>query len=191
MSYATQVSRVSKKVEDIVVGDLVDREQADVPDPAVKVRSAKDGGQWTEWNISLNLTDRWGDINEYDAANKPLAALEQAEGLLERLREQMCDEMTFIVRKDGKFGLLYEEEFCSQESEGGAGDSSLHKPHAVVIMALLEGMAKLVERFPGVEFAVPRESEVIDDRPAAWAFVEDGLLDESRRTELAAALRGL
>ena len=52
-------------------------------------------------------------------------------------------------------------------------------------------MKPLAERFPGVLFAVPDESQVINDRPAAWAFVADGLLTAEQREELGKALLDL
>lgn len=116
--------------------------------------------------------------------------------LFERLCAQMWDECTFIVRKEGKFGILFEVEFCSQESEehAKAEDPDWYatlKPHAEVVNALLEGMQPLAERYSGVQFAVPDKSQVINDRPAAWAFVSDGLLSAEQREELGKALLDL
>jgi hypothetical protein len=108
----------------------------------------------------------------------------------------MWDECTFIVRKDGKFGIWLEAEFCSLESEEHAKEDdpdwyATLKPHAEVVKALLAGMTPLAERYPGVQFAVPDESHVINDRPAAWAFVPDGLLSAEQREELGKALLDL
>ena len=168
----------------------------DVPDPEVKVHPLGKPEEWEIWNISQNLTDRWGDINDYNASNKPLELLTDDKNLLERLRAQMWDELTFIVRKDGKFGILFEAEYCSLESEEHAKDNdpgwyATLKPHAEVVKALLEGMTPLAARFPGVQFAVPDESQVIEDRPAAWAFVPDGLLTDAQHEELGKALLDL
>ena len=93
------------------------RAAKDVPDPVVKVHPRGKPEDWEEWHISQNLTDRWGDINYHDGDNKPLELLEDDDDLLERLRAQMWDELAFVVRKDGKFGILFESEFCSLESE--------------------------------------------------------------------------
>ena len=65
------------------------------------------------------------------------------------------------------------------------------KPHTEVVKALLEGMHPLAEKFPNVQFAVPDEEVIINDRPAAWAFVPDGLLNKEQRKELGNALLGL
>ncbi|MDP3639527.1 MAG: hypothetical protein U0989_20440 [Azonexus sp.] len=65
------------------------------------------------------------------------------------------------------------------------------KPHAEVVKVLLDGMKLLAERYPDVQFAVPDESQVINDRPAAWAFVPDGLLSAEQREELGKALLDL
>lgn len=87
-------------------------------------------------------------------------------------------------------------EFCSQESKIQAKNDDADwyknlKPHAEIVELLLAGMALLVDRFPGVQFAVPNEVEIANDRPAAWAFVPDGLLTEEQREELGIALSSL
>lgn len=74
-------------------------------DPPVQVRIVDDPEAWSIWHISQNLTDRWGEINDTDAGNKPLEALTSTPGLLERLRAQLWGDICFVVRKDGKFGI--------------------------------------------------------------------------------------
>lgn len=150
-----------------------------VLDPIVKVRPVDDPDEFVEWRISQKLSDRWGEL-----------------GRLGPLRDQMWDESTFIVRKDGKFGILFEVEYCSQESEEDlrAEDPKWYaslKSQAEVIKTLLAGMKLLAEKFPGVQFGVPDEANIIQNRPAAWAFVADGLLNEQQREELGKALFGL
>lgn len=172
------------------------RAPRDVPDPDIQVRPVEMGGEWATWKISKNLTDRWGDLNNHDAENKPLDLLEDDDALFERLRDQRWGEITFVARKDGQFGILFEVEFCSQESEAHMQDNdpesyAEYKPHAEVVQALLNGMTPLQAQFPGVQFAVPDESQVIDDRPAAWAFVPDGLLTDEQREALGFALLDL
>lgn len=173
------------------------RQPRDVPDPIVRVQPVGLGGNQVDWKISQNLTDRWGDINDHNAESKPLELLTDDEPLFERLRNQMWDECTFIVRKDGTFGILFEVEFASIESEEAeklhhdpAWFSSL-KPHAEVVNALLKDMEPLANKFPGVQFAVPDESVIINDRPAAWAFVPDGMLTAEQREELGKAMLDL
>lgn len=165
-------------------------------DPQIKVREPAGNGEWSAWRISQNLTDRWGDINRYDEANKPLSLLEGTPGLLERLTAQMWGEITFVARKDGQFGLLFEIEFCSLESEKRDSEDSNEwsqtlKPHAQVVSTLLAGLQALAPQYPGVSFAVPDESQIVVARPAAWAFVADGLLTEDKRHALSHALRSL
>lgn len=164
---------------------------SDVPDPEIRVRLPGAPDEWVTWHISQNLTDRWGDFNYHNAAKKPLEPLEACPDLVARLREQMWDETCFIVRKDGRYGILFEVEYCSIESEGEAvaavyaKDGCPLKPHADMIRIINDAtLAKLARKFPGVEFAIPDESEVVDGRPALWAFVSDGLLNEDQREEL-------
>ena len=146
---------------------------------------------WTNWQINTNLTDRWGEINRFDEDNKPLEMLEN-DTFLEHLHEQMWAENTFIVRKDGKFGILFEVEYMSRESEAPYGDpEDRFPPHETVVRRLLTHMAPLAARFPGVSFCVPEESEIINDRPAAWAFVPDGHFSPEQREELGLALYDL
>ena len=59
------------------------------------------------------------------------------------------------------------------------------------IQTLLKGMEPLAQQFPGVKFGVPEVKWIIDDRPAAWAFVPDGLLDGQQRETLGKALLAL
>lgn len=168
--------------------------EENVLDPEVSVRTLAKPEEWAVWNISQNLTDRWGEINYHNASIKPLSVLENDSALLERLQKQMWDEITFVVRKDGKFGILFEAEFCSIESESTEdhpADESEYNPHLVVVKALLEGIAKLATEYPMVEFCIPHESQIINDRPAVWAFVADGVLSEEQRAALGSALLAL
>lgn len=171
----------------------VDRATGDVPDPAIRVLPVGGDGQWGEWKISTDLTDRWGEINENQWPRKPFVALLGSEGLLDCLREQMVDESTFVARKDGRFGLLFEVEYMSKESEGSHGEGVEYKlkNQATINQLLIDGMSRLVEQFPGVEFCVPTPEVVIYERPAAWAFMPDGALNEDQRNELARALSAL
>jgi hypothetical protein len=166
----------------------------DVPDPVVAVQPVGQAGKWVEWNISQNLTDRFGDVNPHNAANKPLELLEDNEALFEALLSQMWDECTFIVRKDGNFGILFEVEYASRESEGEDDNPDFLaklKSHDEVVDELLAAMVPLTEQFPGVLFAVPDRKVIINDRPAAWAFVPNGLLNDEQRKELGMALLSL
>ena len=164
-------------------------------DPAIRVReNAADPEAWSIWNITQNLTDRWGEINTHDAANKPLEELTEQPELLERLRSQMFDEQTFVVRKDEVFGLLVEVEFMSRESEPeeespAAGGNSPYKPHDHVIRALAAYLAALRNRYPGVPFCVPEEAHIVNHRPALWALLTDGQLDKLTREALGDATR--
>lgn len=158
--------------------------------PVVDVLLPENPSAWSKWNICQGLTDRWGELNYHNSHRKPLKELEENNVLLERLRAQMWDEITFIVQKDAKFGILFEVEYYSRESEGlidPVGCAKLDFHHQVV-ERIMNTLVKLEEQFPGVEFAVPDEQEIPEERPAAWAFVSDGLLSEDRLAELGRAL---
>lgn len=145
------------------------------------------------WNIEQNLSTRWGELNDYAAEGKPgLALLELDLDLLTRLRQQMWEESTFIVRKDNQFGLLFEVEFASKESEADdADDTREYRPHAEVIVALIDGLAKLARTYPQVQFSVPDASEIINDRPAVWGFFLLDALGENAREVVGQALHNL
>lgn len=159
-------------------------------DPLVNVRLSSNTYEWHQWNISQNLTDRWGNINYFRRSQKPLKSLQDDAELFERLLAQMWDEITFIVRKDGAYGLLFEVEHISRESESDLDPLGCENldPHVKVLSRLFEGIARLEKAFPGVEFAIPQETEIPESRPAVWAFVADGCLSEEDRENLGRAL---
>ncbi|HCE7247037.1 TPA: hypothetical protein NHR53_005583 [Pseudomonas aeruginosa] len=172
----------------------------DVPDPIVEVRSIACDDDWVEWRISQNLTDRWGEINSYNAENKPLELLEFNQPLFERLLQQMWGEDTFVVRKDGHFGILFEFEMYSLESDGHPAEPGTDaepennlnlRPAEEVIAYLKTELKEIAPRFPGVELCIPSEAEICNGRPAVWAFVRDGLLTDDQRDALGTALASL
>lgn len=154
-----------------------------LPDRLVSV-TALDGTQ-KDWMISVNLTDRWGGINTYASEQKPLHELLLAPGLLSELREQMTGELTFVARKDGVFGLLFEVEYESIESDGDELGAKGLKPHAEVAAALLSALQQNAHRFEAAELCIPPAAEICNDRPAVWAFVPNGAMDEDARVDLA------
>lgn len=158
------------------------------PDPAITVQeNAANPDETTVWHISQNLTDRWGEINHYESAAKPLKALVERPVLLNGLVNQFWDEICFVARKDGAYGILFEVEYCSIESEAPHEDGSL-KPHAQVVQALLKGLDKLRTQFPGVPMCVPDKAHMVEERPAVWAFVRDCQLTAEQRESLGRAL---
>lgn len=162
-----------------------------VLDLPIRVRPIVGNEPWIEWNITQNLTDRWGDINPRNAS---LAA---AIGLtdpvrLSSLQNQMWGEDTFVVRKDGRLGILFEIEFTSIESDARSAEEAREfKPYDEVVNVLLEGLKTVASGFPGVEFCVPESDQVIYGRPAVWAFVSDGSLNDELRNALGTRLLAL
>lgn len=144
----------------------------------------------TRWDIDCDLTDRWGQINESNGGSKPLHDLMVEAGLLERLREQMFDEITFIVRKDGKWGVLFELEINTIESEeeGTWEDHYPLKSRAEREGEVMQRIEALSKQFPTVEFACPHAFNVIDERSALWAFVADGTLSREQLDGLGKAI---
>lgn len=147
-------------------------------------------GTTTEWDFTNNISDRCGDLNDYDWENKVDGhVLEDDEALLEQLREQMVDEVTFIASKDGKLGILLEIEYISRESDGEdmEGDEDLI-PYADRVAQLLRNHRPLEAQYPKVQFCVPEPGAVINDRPAIWAYFENGALTREQRENLHEAM---
>lgn len=165
--------------------------------PAILVRTGLDAAGLflvQGWDMVQNLTDRWGDINDYEAEKKgeALVRLQQDEALLNRLREQMVYEDSFIVQVDGQYGILVEFEYLTKESEEREGASEEFiaqlKPFDEMIRLLIERLPAFQEKFPAVRFGVPPEEEIYLNRPALWAFFPDGALALVERQALHQAL---
>lgn len=142
-----------------------------------QIRGVDSRGNPVVWDIESDLSDRWGDLNFVQPETKPgLIGLVLQPALLEQLRELMQDEYTFIVCKDGKYGLLFEVEYMCEESdrrhppESDTPDAPL-PARAEVVTRLQLGLQALEKDFPGVDFCVPPEDVVFIERPAVWAFV--------------------
>lgn len=163
--------------------------------PTVKVKSITSPESFTDWHIAQNLTDRWGEINPAEPDKKlVLRILEADTDLLNRLRAQMFEEDTFIVNKGGRWGILFELEYCSQESETdlvGSETAKAFDPQSTVEDRLIKGMNAIAGNYPGVDFGVPEPGNTYQDRPSAWAFVPDGLLNDESREALGRALQNL
>jgi hypothetical protein len=147
-------------------------------------------GRHAVWDIEQNLSTRCGELNDAFRERKPgLALLQLDTPLYERLCAQMWDEMTFMVRKDGQMGLLFEAEFLSQESEArNDEDVSQYKPRDEVIAALVRQLAVLEKQYPQVEFCVPDPAEIWEERPAVWGFFQLDALTQEQREALGRAL---
>lgn len=166
-----------------------------VLDPVVRVHSHLDGHAVQEWRLTHNLSDRQGLRVKYSPNGGALALLNADLALVQRLAHQMWEDFTFVARKDGQFGVLFEVEFSARESEPEHYQSSPEqlqalKPRAEVEKQLLQGLDSLASLYPGVAFAVP-VAEQPDSKPAAWAFVPEGLLDDHQRRALGEYLLGL
>src|SRR5690606_15786194 len=89
----------------------------------------------------------------------------------------MVGEDSFVVCKDGRYGILIEAEYLSAESDRvEQGPESVLKPYKEVVDALHPKLSRLKElrlgdEFSEVEFCIPPASVVYNGRPAAWAFM--------------------
>lgn len=140
------------------------------------------------------LTDRKGCIDYNDAGNKPLSTLQSEAGLLERLRSQMWEEGTVIARQYGSFGVLFERQFLTVETDPEAaekGDVPDLLGRADLEEILASGLARLQDQFASVDFMVPDPALIEGQRTAVWAFVKDGLLTRDRLNELGEAIQSL
>lgn len=161
-------------------------------DPELKV--VLPTGEVSVWHLSQNLTCRWGEINDHLAVCKPLAPLIENPELLERLVSQMWEESTFVVRKDGQYGILFEFEFMNQHSEvnliRGLGSEDYERQLAELPTEeaqqayLISKLAEIAPKYPKVEFCLAPREEVVEERQAIWAFFSDGQLSEEERDAL-------
>lgn len=165
----------------------------EIVDPEVDVTIITGHGDGVpgKWSISQNLSDRWGEFNYHNQHVKPLEPLLSDPELMESLRAQMCEEDSFIVRKDGTYGILCEFEFVSQESESDDPEAGDYKPYAEVVRSLISAASELALTFPQVHFAIPASSEIIHGRPAVWAYFPHNGLSEDERKALFEGLYGL
>lgn len=177
-------------VVDVVVGNGL-WQGPNCFEPSGPVAVTYPDGSAGKWHIEQNLTDRWGELNDHAVERKPgLALLTLDAGLFERLRTQMWDEITFIVRKDGELGLLFEVEYASIESERGHEEDAAnhYRPHAEMVAHLVGKLRALQSIYSQVEFCVPDCAEIVNDRPAVWAFYKLDTLDIRAREALGRAL---
>lgn len=151
----------------------------DVVDPDVAVATPSEPAFGAVWQISQTLTDRNGEI-EPDRNPSLRTELESTPGLLDRLRGQMFDEITFVSRKGGQYGVLFEVECTSAESDHDQAQAS----YTEVVQRLLAQAETLGAEFPKVMFAVPNDHETFDGRPAIWGFAPDGALTPEERDRL-------
>jgi len=168
-------------------GTWVNTEAFVLPSP---VEVTLSNGQASRWYVEQNLTDRCGELNNAHHYKKPaLPILHADSALLGELVSQMCDEVTFVTRKDGEFGLLFETEYLCDESENNnEDDPDDYAPRAEVVADLLKAIVKLEELYPQVEFCIPDPSQIFCERPAIWGFVKSGGLTEEQRDALSSAL---
>lgn len=163
-------------------------------DPIVRVRGAEDE-ESSAWRISLWLTDRYGALDQVGLKSRPAwKALHDNPALLERLKEQMPWEASFVVRKDGVWGLLFDISFPTVESEKDQVDPQdpwyLKLPtREEVSRRILRALPRLGSTYSGLQFAVPDVEHVDLHRTAVWVFVPNGSLDAAQRCELLAAMR--
>lgn len=127
------------------------------------------------WVLNHALTDRWGEINTH-RQSKALTDLLANGPLLEQLRARMWDEMTFVACKDGVYGILFESEYESIETDTDhyadmPKKQAMLKPLAEVVEILCRELVKLQVKFPGVDFCIADPQESYGGRPTIWAFV--------------------
>ncbi|MFN9471426.1 hypothetical protein [Acidovorax sp.] len=163
-------------------------------DPLARVHSLQMPGAMETWRISPYVTDRRGVITRWPAEEHVPLHLLNIHDLHDRLKAQMVGDITRIARKDGVWGVLFEIEFHSRESE------QFTEPQDVlqgldtddqVIPRLVAAAGALGVQFPGVHFAVPEVIYVETMRPAIWAFVPDGLHFPAQHEALTLALQQL
>lgn len=130
-------------------------------------------GRATNWAIEQNLSDRWGDLNCVQLDQKPsMMRLMTDAPLVERLQKVMTGEDSFVVVKDGRFGVLVEIEYCSRESDTHSDtQEEVYPPYEAQKALLLDSLKGFAKDYPQLEFSVPDASCVYNGRPAVWGFI--------------------
>ncbi|OGU24363.1 MAG: hypothetical protein A2580_09215 [Hydrogenophilales bacterium RIFOXYD1_FULL_62_11] len=145
-----------------------------------KVATVDSCGFTASWMIEHDLADRWGSLNDYNLSAKPsFQVLKDDPSLLERLQAMQRDELTFVAAKDGQFGVLFEMEYMTFESDGGDFDSHGQElpTEAQRVDQLLKALPGFIEQFPTVEFCLPEPRSMCEGRAGLWGFVAEGALD--------------
>lgn len=165
----------------------VAKDASNEPPQKIMVRTPESPDEDIEWDIHPGLSDRWGNLIE-ESDPELVRQLQAQPELLETLRSEWIDEITFIAHKDGKFGLLAELELCSIESESRFEDDTNWKPRKTLEEELIKNLAIFKAKFPKCEFASPDPSNIVQERNALWAFFEVGTMTTDERKELETAI---
>jgi hypothetical protein len=173
------------------VADFLDDSKPTSPREKRPVAVTLMDGTTTQWDFTPNISDCTGHLNHHDWVNKVAGhVLANDAALLEQLQEQMVDEATYIAAKDGKLGILMEFEYVSLESDGACHNADVNDqvPYQDRVAQLVRNHRPLEAQYPKVQFCVPEPRLVTYDRPAIWAFFENGALTREQRESLYKAM---
>ena len=144
-------------------------------------------GTPAEWNAALDISDRQGELTtdyRWDIKPEGHVLLKDA-ALLAQLRGQIIEGCGYIAAKDAKLGVLIEMEYFSIESDDEDPPCGYElKPYADVTAAIRDTHRSLQVKYPQVQFCVPHQGQVAFNRPAVWAFFENGALTAAERKSL-------
>lgn len=146
----------------------------------------------TPWFIAPGLSDCGGELVEQagDAAYDLQVQLHSNEReILVALREKQYQVgcRSYIGWKDGSYGLLFEVEFFSTESDPERGRGSFDEVTAAVVAEI----PRLESAVPGVSICACPENTLAFGRPGVWAFVKAELLDQTDYKTLLLGLYGI
>lgn len=130
-------------------------------------------GSKTNWLLETNLSAADGVLNTHSLETKPgIVGLMLNDALYEELMSLMVSDDTYITRMNGLgYGLLFEAEYLSEESDDLDGSRG-YRPYAQMVESLcLRVRQDLSREFPDISFCVPPASQVYAGRPALWAFL--------------------
>lgn len=157
----------------------------DVEDPEVRIFLYEGRLREATWRVSHKMTEEDGELHLENREQKPFRALLEVNGLLDegkyhRLRDQMWEYSSYIVRKDGEFGILYETHFDLSGTDACSNSK---------VEAWLAGvLPKLQSEFPSLELALPSVGDSPNRLTTLWIFVRSGSLNAESRTALGFAL---
>lgn len=134
----------------------------------------------TRWESLQFLSDRFGEIDAHAKEPTPEhQRLLDDERFATQLVWQIWGEAGFVAYLEGQYGVLYEGEFPTLESDGHDKEFEGLRPRAEINAEMIARIPALEAAFPGVRFAVPHHDALLENRSGLWAFVPDGLITDT------------
>ena len=114
------------------------------------------------------VTDRWGDTESFDNSPESLLAAE-------KLTPFMASEFSFVVQKDGGYGLLIETEIEHKDSDGNVNEQN--RSDEEIFQMILLNVAPSLAKYKGVEFWCEVGPHIFFNRMSFRTFIPEANLE--------------